>query len=64
MSKISVTLIKSVIGCPANQRACVRSLGLRKLHQTRVFEDHPAVVGNIKKVSHLLKVLPYEGDNK
>ena len=64
MPKISVTLVRSVIGRPQTQRACVQSLGLRKLNQTRVIEDHPAIMGNVHKVRHLLKVEEVRGDAK
>lgn len=56
MPKVCVTLVRSVIGRPRTQRACVQSLGLRKLNQSRVMEAHPAIMGNVRKVIHLLRV--------
>jgi large subunit ribosomal protein L30 len=56
--KIKVTLVKSVIGTKPEHRACVRGLGLRRLHHTVEVIDTPANRGMIKKVSYLLK---YEG---
>jgi large subunit ribosomal protein L30 len=53
--KIKVTLIKSVIGTKQDHRATVRGLGLRRLNQTSVLEDTPAVRGMIKKVAYLVK---------
>ena len=54
--KITVKLVKSVIGTKQDHRATVRGLGLRKLNSTAVLEDTPAVRGMIHKVQYLLKV--------
>ncbi|HQT25923.1 MAG TPA: 50S ribosomal protein L30 [Burkholderiales bacterium] len=53
--KISVTLVKSLIGTKASHRDTVRGLGLRRLNHTVLVEDTPAVRGMIDKVSYLLK---------
>ena len=53
--KIKVTLVKSVIGTMQSHRACVRGLGLRRMHHTVEVEDTPAVRGMINKVNYLLK---------
>ncbi|MEW5788117.1 MAG: 50S ribosomal protein L30 [Pseudomonadota bacterium] len=53
--KVKVTLVKSPIGALESHRACVRGLGLKKMHQSRVLEDTPAVRGMINKVSFLVK---------
>lgn len=54
-NKIKVTLVKSPIGTKEAHRACVRGLGLRKMHQTVEVEDTPAVRGMINKVYYLVK---------
>jgi large subunit ribosomal protein L30 len=54
--KISVTLKRSLIGRPETQRKTVQSLGLRKLQQTVVHDDHPAIRGMINKVKHMVEV--------
>ncbi|HEX9202970.1 MAG TPA: 50S ribosomal protein L30 [Vicinamibacteria bacterium] len=54
---VKVKMIGSVIGCPDDQRATVRGLGLRKLHQVVEREDTPMVRGMIKKVPHLVAVV-------
>jgi large subunit ribosomal protein L30 len=54
--KLAITLTRSVIGRPEDQRVTVKTLGLRKLHQTVVHNDNPAIRGMINKVSHLVKV--------
>ncbi len=53
---LKVTLVRSVIGRPADQEATVRSLGLRRLHQTVEKPDTPDVRGMITKVRHLVSV--------
>lgn len=53
--KVKVTLVKSVIGTLESHRACVRGLGLKRMNQTRVLEDTPAVRGMISKVNYLVK---------
>jgi large subunit ribosomal protein L30 len=47
----------SVIGGTDEQRATVRGLGLRKIHQVVEREDTPMVRGMINKVSHLVSVV-------
>ena len=54
---IKVTLVRSPAGTRESHRATVRGLGLRKIRQSRVLEDTPAVRGMINKISYLVKVL-------
>ncbi len=54
--QLEITLTRSLIGRPKDQRVTVRTLGLRKLNQTVVHQDNPAIRGMIKKVSHLVSV--------
>lgn len=58
--KLEITLTRSVIGRPENQRVVVKTLGLRKMHQTVVHEDNAAIRGMVNKVSHLLTVKELE----
>jgi large subunit ribosomal protein L30 len=53
---VKVTQIKSVIGRIESHRACVRGLGIRRMHQTVEVQDTPATRGMINKVDYLLKV--------
>ncbi|AWI10864.1 50S ribosomal protein L30 [Caldibacillus thermoamylovorans] len=53
---LEITLTKSLIGRPKDQRETVKALGLRKMHQTVVKEDNAAIRGMINKVSHLVTV--------
>ena len=53
---LKITLVKSPIGAVPKQRATVESMGLRKLHQTKMYPDNKATRGQIQQVRHLLKV--------
>lgn len=53
--KVRVTLVKSPIGTIQKHRACVRGLGLRRMHHSVVLEDTPAVRGMITRVNYLVK---------
>ncbi|MBK7647981.1 MAG: 50S ribosomal protein L30 [Betaproteobacteria bacterium] len=54
--KITVKLVKSIIGTKQDHRATVRGLGLRKLNSSSELVDTPAVRGMIQKVQYLVKV--------
>ena len=56
MSSLRITLVRGLAGCTEDQRATVRSLGLRKIRQSVVREDKPDVRGMVRKVLHLVKV--------
>lgn len=56
MAKVKITLVRSLVSRPADQRATVRALGLHRLHQSVVKEASPSVQGMIRKVQHLLTV--------
>jgi len=53
---IRVTLVRSAIGYPKDQKATVKALGLRRLHQSIEQVDNPAVRGMIQKIIHLVQV--------
>ena len=53
---LKVTLTRSIIGRPKNQRKVVEALGLKKMHQTVEHNDNAAIRGMINKVSHLVTV--------
>ena len=54
--QLKVTLKRSVAGRLARHQACVRGLGLRRMHQTVVVDATPENLGMINKVSYLLAV--------
>ncbi|WP_138496036.1 50S ribosomal protein L30 [Paenibacillus pinistramenti] len=56
MAKLQITLVRSLIGRPENQRTTVKTLGLRKINQTVTHEDNAAIRGMINHVNHLVKV--------
>ncbi len=53
--KLRVTLVKSTIGTLKAHKACVRGLGLRRMHHSVEVQDTPANRGMINKVSYLVK---------
>jgi large subunit ribosomal protein L30 len=54
--RVRVKLVRSAIGYDRGQRATLKGLGLRRLHQTVELADTPAVQGMIYKVRHLVQV--------
>lgn len=54
---MKVALVRSVHGRLASHQACVRGLGLRRMHQVVEIEDTPATRGMVNKVSYMVKVL-------
>ncbi|MEE2875087.1 MAG: 50S ribosomal protein L30 [Chloroflexota bacterium] len=56
MSSLRITYSKSSIGYPANQKATIRALGLRKIRQTVEQTDSPQIRGMIHAVRHLIEV--------
>ncbi|MEW5761945.1 MAG: 50S ribosomal protein L30 [Bacillota bacterium] len=53
---VKITLVRSLIGKSEEQRATVRSLGLRRRHQAVVREDTPQLRGMLARVRHLVKI--------
>ena len=56
MSKLKITLTKSVIGRKQDQIATVKALGLKKIRDVVEHEDTPQIRGMVNKVIHLLSV--------
>lgn len=56
MSKLKITLVRSVIGGTKVQRDTVRALGLRKIRQQVEHQDNPCIRGMIFRVRHLVEV--------
>ncbi len=52
---IKVTLVKSASNEIKTVKATVEALGLKKIGQSKTFEETPAVLGQVKKVGYLLK---------
>lgn len=60
MKHLKVTLKRSTIGVPDRMVETVRGLGLRKIGQSRLLENTPAVRGMVKKVIHLVEAVEAE----
>ena len=56
MARLKVTQTKSIIGSKDNQRQTMRSLGLKRMHDTVVKEDRPEIRGMVATVTHLVSV--------
>lgn len=56
MQQLKVTLTRSLIGYPQDQRMTVKALGLRKINSSAIKDDTPAIRGMLHKVRHLVKV--------
>ena len=56
MTSLKVRQVRSDVGGKQNQRATLRTLGLRKIGDETVREDRPEVRGMIKTVAHLVTV--------
>jgi large subunit ribosomal protein L30 len=53
---LKVTLRRSLIGHPKDQKETARALGLTKMNSTVVRADTPAVRGMVTKIIHLVRV--------
>ena len=51
-----ITQVRSLIGSKQDQRATVKSLGLRRIRHTVTQPDRPEIRGMINKVRHLVEV--------
>jgi large subunit ribosomal protein L30 len=57
MATIKIQLVRSAIKRPERQKRTIQALGFRKLNQTVEKEATPQILGMIKKVEHLIKVV-------
>ncbi len=53
---LKITLVKSTIGAVPKNRKTVESMGLRKLNKSIILPDNEATRGQIRQISHLIKV--------
>ena len=56
MAKYRITQVVSKNGSTQRQIANLRTLGIRKMHQTVEVEKIPVTTGQIAKIQHLVKV--------
>ncbi len=53
---LKLTLVKSLNGRLPTHKACVRGLGLKRMHQTVSVIDTPENRGMVNKVQYLLRI--------
>ena len=56
--KITIKLVRSPICTPQKHKNIVKSLGLHKINRTVERPDTPGFRGMVKKVPHLLEIVP------
>lgn len=54
--QLEITLKRSLIGRNELHQLTVKTLGLKKIHQTVIHHDNSAIRGMINQVSHLVSV--------
>jgi large subunit ribosomal protein L30 len=57
MATIKIKQVKSTIKKPLRQKRTIKALGFKKLNQVIEKEATPQILGMVKKVSHLVKVV-------
>ena len=57
MSTIKIKQVKSAIKRPADQKATIKPLGLRRMNQVLEKEVTPQIMGMVNKVKHLIQVV-------
>lgn len=55
--KISIKLVKSLIGASEAQKKVAKSLGLSKMNQVVEHFDSPTIVGMVNKIPHLVQIV-------
>jgi large subunit ribosomal protein L30 len=58
--RLRITQTRSVIGRTQDQRATVRSLGLKRIRHTVEQPDRPEIRGMLRKVPHLVEWVEVE----
>jgi large subunit ribosomal protein L30 len=51
---LKITLVRSGIGRPEDQKRTITALGLTKLNKSVVCPDQPSVRGMVAKIKHLV----------
>lgn len=62
MSQLRVTLERSTIGNPRDQKDTARTLGLTRMHKTVTLADNPSIRGMLFKIRHLIRVQEQESE--
>ncbi|MCR5477483.1 MAG: 50S ribosomal protein L30 [Lachnospiraceae bacterium] len=61
-NKVKVTLVRSMIGQAPKNKQIAESMGLRKIGQFTVLPDNDSTKGQIRLISHMVKVEDYKED--
>lgn len=56
MPLLRVTLVRSRFGRSPAQTASLKALGLRRINHTRELHANPGLLGNLRRVVHLLRI--------
>lgn len=56
VKQLKLTLIRSLIGRSEKHKACVKGLGLKRIHQQVIVQDTPCNRGMVNHVAYLLKI--------
>ena len=56
VKKLKITLVKSTIGAVPKNKAIVKSMGFGKLGSSVILPDNAATRGQIRLISHMVKV--------
>lgn len=54
--KITITQVRSMIGCTKKQKATIKALGLGRPNYKVEKSDNPCTRGQVRVVQHLVKV--------
>lgn len=60
----AVRLLKSPIGLQRKDRDTIRGMGFRRVGETKLLHDTPAIRGMIFKMSHMLEVRPLKSEKE
>jgi len=60
LKRIKIKLVRSKIGCSKKQALTLKSLKLNKLNKVVELPNNPQIMGMIRKVSHLVKIVEEE----
>ncbi|MDH4179050.1 MAG: 50S ribosomal protein L30 [Armatimonadota bacterium] len=63
MSRLRITLKRSVIGRTQDQKDTARILGLTRINRTVLRPDNPSIRGMVNKLSHLVSVEEVEEED-
>ncbi|MBV7294651.1 50S ribosomal protein L30 [Corynebacterium sp. TAE3-ERU12] len=59
---LKITQTRGTAGCKQKQKDSLRSLGLKRIHQTVEHPDTPAVRGQLLVVRHMVEVEEVAGE--